>query len=180
MPQTIELHGASKMLGCPIHGAASSRHGWESKLFPRQLLPLLCSCLCPYVCPQRFVCHAAGICLSSRRDLLLFLLLFVFASATSTNVISTEGGALCRRSGEIPVFAFALAVVCSLSKPAASHRGEREGGTPSRMPTKRCAERLHRYPEGSLFFLIGDFPNKNPCQAPKPPNSSPINKIRVA
>src|SRR5882757_3661983 len=32
---------------------------------------------------------------------------------TQTNVISTEGGALCRRSGETPHYAFALA--CSSS-----------------------------------------------------------------
>jgi hypothetical protein len=36
--------------------------------------------------------------------LLLFSPLLVLLQSPLTNVISTEGGALCRRSGEIPVF----------------------------------------------------------------------------
>jgi hypothetical protein len=35
---------------------------------------------------------------------LLVLPLFVLLTHPKTNVISTEGGALCRRRGEIPVF----------------------------------------------------------------------------
>src|SRR6266702_4316325 len=48
----------------------------------------------PLVVPCRCFCGC----------LRLFLRLLVLLQPTITNVISTEGGALCRRSGEIPVF----------------------------------------------------------------------------
>ena len=46
--------------------------------------------------------------------LLLFLRLLVLFQTPITNVISTEGGALCRRSGEIPVFRLCLCLCLCL------------------------------------------------------------------
>ena len=75
----------AKKPGCPIFGAVSSRLRWECIHFPNQLLFL---------------------------PLFLFLPLLVLFPPTLTNVISTEGGALCRRSGEIPVFRLCSCLCC--------------------------------------------------------------------
>src|SRR5258708_21730800 len=74
LPLLLPFLNQSKTWGCPIFAAVLSPRRWECTPSPSQLLSLP-----------------------------LFLRVTCSLSATP-NVISTEGGALCRRSGEIPVF----------------------------------------------------------------------------
>src|SRR5258708_26044715 len=72
-------------------------------------------------CP--FVCHPVGICFCRCPC-------FVVACSLSThqtNVISTEGGALCRRSGEIPVFRSRSCLFFLTPTQESSFRPERTG-----------------------------------------------------
>jgi hypothetical protein len=113
-----------------------------------------------------------------------------------TNVISTEGGALCRRSGEIPVFRLlpllfplSLYLLLSLLLFVLRRHSERSEESPHFQgersdPSAFCSHlkpssspRASALPKGSLFLFFINFPSKNACQVPKPLNSMKTNHI---
>jgi hypothetical protein len=135
-----------------------------------------------------------GKCKNSPNQLLpLLLFLFLFLRLLDlfqpiTNVISTEGGALCRRSGDIPVFSSLLLLLqlflpllvlrrhSERSEESPHFRGKRSDPSaflfhhPNTVISTEAAHGLivNRAAEKPACFL---------CQATKPPNPMKTNQI---